>query len=124
MLEAFALPHQRSLQDDSTFLITLAVLSGKLVHPAQLDVAVLAADISHHVSPCQHDSVLYIAVLQIYNLVEQESSTGCSCEACGDEFSPVGQDGVTVSTRKEAASTNVIQEDAPHFGYQQVNKTL
>ncbi|MEQ2317016.1 hypothetical protein AMECASPLE_038455 [Ameca splendens] len=68
VLEAFALPHQRPLQDYPAFLVALTLLGGKLVHPAQLAVAVLAADVSHHVSSCQHDPVLHLAVLQIHNL--------------------------------------------------------
>lgn len=114
VLEAFTLPHQRPLQDDPTLLIALAFLGGKLVHPAQLAIAVLAADIPHHVSSCQHDSVLHLTVLQIHNLVEEEGSAGGSSEACGDELSSVGQNGVTVGTGKEASPTNVIQEDSSH----------
>lgn len=68
VLEAFALPHQRPLQDDTALLVALAFLGGKLIHPAELAVAVLAADVPHHVSSCQHDSVLNLAVLQIHNL--------------------------------------------------------
>lgn len=52
VLEAFALPHQRPLQDDSALLVALTFLSGEFVHPAELAVTVLAADIPHHVSPC------------------------------------------------------------------------
>lgn len=68
MLKAFALPHQRSLQDDTALLVTLTFLCSKLVHPAQFAVAVLAADVPHHVSPRQHHSVLHLTVLQIHNL--------------------------------------------------------
>ena len=68
MLEPFALPHQRPLQDDTALLVALAFLSGEFVHPAQLAVAVLAADVPHHVSAGQHDSVLHLAVLQVHNL--------------------------------------------------------
>lgn len=114
MLEAFALPHQCPLQDNTAFLIALTFLGGKLVHPAQLAVAVFAADIPHHMSSCQHDSVLHLAVLQIHNLVEEEGSAGGSGEACGDELSSVGQNGVTVGTGKQASPTNVIQEDSSH----------
>lgn len=82
MLEALTLPHQCPLQDDAALLVSLALLGGELVHPAEFAVAVLAADVSHHVSSCQHDSVLHFTVLQIHNLVKQESSTGGSSEAC------------------------------------------
>lgn len=117
--EAFTLPHQRPLQNDAALLVALAFLVGELVHPAQLAVAVLAADVPHHVSSCQHDAVLHLAVLQIHNLVEQESSSGGPSEARGDEFSSVGQNGVTVCTSEEASPANVIQEDPPHFVYLQ-----
>lgn len=118
MLEAFTLPHQSSLQDDTALLVALTLLCGELIHPAEFAVAVLAADVPHHVSPCQHDSVLHLAVLQIHNLVEQESPASGSGEACGDEFSSVGQNGVTVGTREEASPTNVVQEDPSHFEVQ------
>lgn len=68
VLEAFALPHQRPLQDDAALLVALALLCGEFVHPTEFAVAVLAADITHHVPPRQHDSVLHLAVLQIHNL--------------------------------------------------------
>lgn len=61
--ETFALPHQGSLQDDPPFLVTLAVLCGELVDPAQFAVAVFAADVSHHVAAGEHDAVLDFAVL-------------------------------------------------------------
>lgn len=84
MLEAFTLPHQRSLQDDAALLVALALLGGKLVHPAQLVVAVFAADIPHHMTSRQHHAVLDLAVLQIHHLVEEESPPSGSSEACGD----------------------------------------
>lgn len=63
----------------------------------------------------QHDSVLHLAVLQIHNLVKEESSASRSRKACGDEFSAVGQDSVTVSTGEEPTPTDVIQENAAHL---------
>lgn len=115
VLEAFALPHQRPLQDDAALLVALALLCGEFVHPTEFAVAVLATDVTHHVPPRQHDSVLHLAVLQIHNLVEEESPASGSGEAGGDELSSVGQDGVTVGTREEASPTDVVQEDTPHF---------
>lgn len=47
-------------------------------------------------------------------LVKQESSASGSGEACGDKFSSVGQNGVTVGTGEETSATDVIQEDSPH----------
>lgn len=60
-------------------------------------------------------SVIQAKEVMCRYLVKQESSAGGSSEACGDEFSSVGQDGVTVGTGEEASPTDVIQEDSPHF---------
>lgn len=49
------------------------------------------------------------------NLIEEESSACGSCEACGNEFGPIRQDGIAVGAREEARPANVIQEDASHF---------
>lgn len=114
MLKALALPHQRSLQDDTALFVALALLCGKLVHPAQFAIAILAADIAHHVSPSKHDPVLHLAVLQIHHLVEEEGSASGPCEACGDEFSSICQNSVTICTGEQASPPNVIQEDTPH----------
>lgn len=70
--EALALPDECSLQDDAALLVALAVLGGKLIDPAQLAVAVLTADISNHVSARQHHAVLYLAVLQVHHLTDNE----------------------------------------------------
>lgn len=114
LLEALALPHQRPLQDDAALLVALAVLRGELVDPAQLAVAVLAADVAHHVSAREHDAVLHLAVLEVHHLVEKEGSARGSGEARGDELGAVGQDGVAVGTGEEARPSNVVQEDAAH----------
>lgn len=68
LLKALALPDQRPLQDDSALLVALAVLGGKFVDPAQLAVAILAADVSHHVPARQHHPVLDLAVLKVHYL--------------------------------------------------------
>lgn len=47
-------------------------------------------------------------------LIEEKSSACGSSESRGDQFRSVGQDGVTVGTRKETRSTNVVQKDASH----------
>lgn len=65
---------------------------------------------------------IHVRLVMCRHLVEQESSASGSSEACGDEFSSVGQDGVTVGTREEAGPTDVIQEDTAHFVCQYVNK--
>lgn len=84
LFKALTLPNQRSLQDDATLLVPLTVLSSKFVDPTQLAVAVLAADIPHHVSAGEHHSVLHLAVLEVDHLIEKESSACGSCESCGD----------------------------------------
>lgn len=71
LLKAFALSHQRSLQDDTALLVALAVFGGKLIDPTQFAVAVLAAHISNHVAASEHDPVLNFAVLQIYHLFQR-----------------------------------------------------
>lgn len=48
------------------------------------------------------------------HLIEEESSARGSRESCGDELRPVSQNGVTVGTREETRSADVVQEDAPH----------
>lgn len=68
LFKALTLPNQRPLQDDATLLVSLTVLGSKLVDPTQLAVAVLAADISHHVPAGKHHSVLHLTVLQVYHL--------------------------------------------------------
>lgn len=72
LLEALALPHQRPLQNHTAFFIALTVLSGKLIDPAQLTVAVFTADITNHVSARQHHPILHFAVLQIHHLITQK----------------------------------------------------
>lgn len=114
LLEALALPHQRPLQDDAALLVALAVLGGELVDPAQLAVAVLAADVSHHVAAREHDAVLHLAVLEVDNLVEEKGSARGPGEARRDELGAVGQDGVTVGTGEQASPSNMVQEDAAH----------
>lgn len=49
LLKTLTLPNQRPLQDDTSLFVPLTVLSSKLVDPTQLAVAVLAADVTHHV---------------------------------------------------------------------------
>lgn len=68
LFKALTLPNQRPLQDDATLLVPLTVLSGELVDPPQLAVAVLAADVPHHVPAGEHHSVLHLAVLQVHHL--------------------------------------------------------
>lgn len=114
LFKALTLSDQCPLQDDTSFLVPLTVLSGKLVDPTQLAVAVLAADVPHHVPAGEHHSVLHLAILQVHHLIEEERSACGSCESCGDELRAISQDGVTVGTGEEACSANVVQEDTSH----------
>lgn len=63
LFKALTLSDQCPLQDDTALLVPLAVLSSKLIDPAELTVAVLAADVSHHVPASEHHSVLHLTVL-------------------------------------------------------------
>lgn len=82
LLKALTLPNQRPLQDDTSLLVPLTVLSSKLIDPTQLAVAVLTAYVPHHVSSSKHHSVLYLAILEVHHLVEEESSACGSSEPC------------------------------------------
>lgn len=121
LFEAFALPHQGPLEDHSALLVALAVLGRKLIDPAQLTVAVLAADVSHHVSAGEHHPVLHLAVLEVHHLVEEEGSPCGSSEARGDELRAVGQDGITVGAGEETSAPDVVQEDSAHDCRNQVS---
>lgn len=80
-LKALWLSNKCSFQNYTTFFVTLVLLIGKLVDPAKLLVAVLAHHVPDHMSPCQHDPVLYLAILQVYNFVEKESTTCSTCNS-------------------------------------------
>lgn len=138
LFEALALSNQRSLQDDPALFVPLAVFGSKLVNPAQLAVAVLAADIPHHVPSSEHHPVLHLTVLEVHHLrqrhrwsnmhrsrgvqgrgtrsylVEEEGSARGTGKPCWDQLRSVGQDGVAVGAGEETCSANVVQEDAPH----------
>ena len=98
----------------ASLLVPLTVLGRKLVDPAQLAVAVLAADVPHHVPAGERHSVLDLTVLQVHHLIEEERSACGSCETRGDELRAISQDGVAVGAGEEACSANVVQEDTPH----------
>lgn len=85
-LNAFTLCHQGSLQNNPPLLVSLVVLCGKLVHPAKFCVTVLAGDVANHVSPRQHDTVLYLTVVQVDHFVEEEGS------ACGTYYTEIYND--------------------------------
>ena len=48
---------ESSLQYNSSLLVSLIILSGELVHPAQLGVTVLTVDVPDHVPPSEHHPV-------------------------------------------------------------------
>lgn len=114
LLKALALSNQSSLQDHTAFLIALAVFSGKLIDPSQFAIAVFAAHISNHVAAGEHDPVLNFTVLQINNLVKKKRSASGTGKPSGDELRAVGQDRITVCTRKQTGATNMIKENSPH----------
>lgn len=68
LFKALTLPDQRPLQDYTSLLVPLTVLCSKLVDPTELAVAVLAADVSHHMPAGKHHSVLHLAILQVHYL--------------------------------------------------------
>lgn len=68
LFKALTLPNQCPLQDDPALLVPLTVLSSKLIDPTQLAVAILAADVPHHVSAGEHHSVLHLTVLEVHHL--------------------------------------------------------
>lgn len=71
--------------------------------------------VKEHVQYSRVNDEVHVQYCTVFYLVEQESSAGGSGEARGDELRPVGQDGVTVGAGEEASSTDMIQEDSPHF---------
>ena len=115
LLKSFALSDQSSFQDNTAFLVALAVFSGKFIDPAQFAVAVLAAHVSNHVAASEHDPILNFTVLQIYHLVKKKGSPCGPCKASGDELRTIGQNGVTVCTGEQASAANVIQKNSSHF---------
>lgn len=100
LFKSLTLCYEGTLQDYPAFLVTLIVFCGKLIDPSQLGITVLTGHVTDHVSSGQHHTVLYLTVVQVYNFVEQESSSSCTCESCRYEFCPVGKGCVTASTRK------------------------
>jgi hypothetical protein len=51
LIDAVRLGDERSLEDDTTLLVPLVLLGGKLVDPANFGVAIFAKDVTNHVSP-------------------------------------------------------------------------
>lgn len=114
LLDAVALRHEGSLEDDSAFLVALALFRGKLVDPTELSVAVLAGHVSHHVPPRQHDSVLHLAVVEVDHFVEEEGPARGTREPGADELIAVGQDGVAAGAGEQSRAANVLQEYSAH----------
>jgi len=105
---------QGAFEDDAALFVALVLLGGKLVDPAELDVALFARHVAHHVAARQHHAVLHLAVAEIDDPVEEEGSSSGSSEARANEFVAVGEDRVTIGAREEAQTANVFQKDAPH----------
>ena len=60
LINPITLLDQSPLQYNSALLVSLIILGGELVHPAQLGVAVLTVDVPDHVSASQHDPVHHL----------------------------------------------------------------
>jgi len=73
--EAFSFCDEGALQNYPTLLVPLRLLRRELVDPAKLGIAILAGDITHHVTPRQHHAILHLAEAKVYDTVEQKSST-------------------------------------------------
>lgn len=117
LLDAIALSDKSPLEDDSSFLVPLALLSGKLVHPAELGVAVLAGYIAYHVPASQHHSVLHLAIIEVDHFVEEERPSRGASESCTDELTAICQNGVAARAREQSRTSNVIEEDATHVDW-------
>ena len=60
------------LEDDPALLVPLVLLRGVLVHPAQFRVAILAENVTHHVTAGQHGTVLHLAEVAEETKEEEE----------------------------------------------------
>ena len=114
-LKSIAFDDQRSLQDDPSFFVSLIVLCGKLIHPTQLLLAVLAENIPHHVSAGDHHTVLYLTVREVDYFIEEIRPPRWAGESCGYELWTVCEIGVAMSTGEQSAATHVIQEFPTHY---------
>lgn len=77
-LESLAFRDESTFQNDTPFLVSLVLLGGELIDPPELGVTVFARNISDHVAPCQHDTILHFTVVEVHDSVEQESSSSGS----------------------------------------------
>lgn len=114
LLDAVTLGDERPLKDNAPFLVPLALLGGKLVHPAQLGVAVLARHVAHHVAPRQHHPVLHLTEVEVDDLVEEECSPRSSCEPRAYQLAAIRQDGVAACAREEPGAADVFEKYAAH----------
>lgn len=115
LFKSLTLSDQSSFQDNTAFLVALAVFSGKFIDPTQFAVAVLAAHVSNHVAASEHDPILNFTILQIYHLIKKEGSSCGPCKASWYELRAVGQDCITVCTGEQTSATNMVQENSAHF---------
>ncbi len=68
--ESLRFGDQSAFQYNPTLFVFLGLVRGVFVHPSQFGLAFLTGYISHHVSSCQHDSVLNFTEFQVDDLVE------------------------------------------------------
>jgi len=62
----------------------------------------------------QHHSLRPLAVVQVDNFVEEKCSAGGSGEPGGDEFAPVGEEGLAVDAAEQAEPAQVGQVVTAH----------
>jgi hypothetical protein len=60
LIDAVRLGDESTLEDDASLLVPLVLLGGKLVYPANFGIAIFAKDVTHHVPPGQHHTVLHV----------------------------------------------------------------
>jgi len=114
LFQAIALVDEGPLQDDFALLVSLVLVGGVLVDPAQLSLAGLARHITHNVTASQHHTVLSLTVIEVDNFVEQEGPASGPSEPGGDELAPVGQERLAVDAAEQAEPAQVGQVVAAH----------
>ena len=61
LFDAVGFGDEGAFEDDAALFVALVLLGGKLVDPAELDVALLLRHVAHHVAARQHHAVLHLA---------------------------------------------------------------
>jgi len=114
LFHAIALGNQSPLENDFSLFVSLVLFGGELVNPAQLRVAVLAGDISHHMPARQHDPVLHFTVVQVNHSVEEEGASGGARESRANQLVSVRQHCVTGGAREQTHPSHVLQKYTTH----------